>query len=83
MAHMTGYEDTPMNRPGSTQPTVRAQRPTHDGAVIRVWSVALGRDPISAGTWRAKVLLDPNFRPDVWPVAEVGKELRGFLLSLT
>ncbi len=50
--------------------------------MVRVWNGALWADPISAATWRAKVLLDPNFDADGCFVAEGAGEVRGFLLSL-
>jgi GNAT superfamily N-acetyltransferase len=50
--------------------------------VLAVWNAALVADPISATTWRLKVLLDPNFDREGCLVAEVDGEVRGFLLSL-
>ncbi len=63
--------------------TVRAYRPTDEAAVVRLWNAALHSDQIGVATWRAKVLLDPNFDPEGCLVAEVDGEARGFLLSLT
>src|SRR4051794_4071977 len=66
----------------STPPTVRSYEPEDEAAVLRVWNGALTSDPIAASTWRAKVLLDPNFNPEGCLVAEVEGEARGFILSL-
>lgn len=49
---------------------------------MRVWNAALVADLIDVSTWRAKVLLDPNFDPAGCLVADVGGEARGFILSL-
>lgn len=60
-------------------------RPYHaadEAALLRTWNGALVADPINATTWRAKVLLDPNFDAASCLVAEAEGELRGFLLSL-
>ena len=65
-----------------TQPTIRAYRPEDEAGVLGVWNAALAADPINATTWRAKVLLDPNFDRDGCLMAEVDGEVRGFLLSL-
>ena len=53
-----------------------------EAAVLSVWNAAMFADPITATTWRAKVLLDPNFDPEGCLVAEVDGEVRGFVLSL-
>jgi mycothiol synthase len=50
--------------------------------VLSVWNAALVADPINATTWRAKVLLDPNFDREGCLIAEADGEARGFLLSL-
>lgn len=62
---------------------VRPYQPADEAAVIDVWNRALGADPIGVGTWRARVLLDPNFDPAGCLVAEAEGAARGFLLSLT
>lgn len=70
----------------TSQPTpvkVRGYRPDDEAAVLRVWNAALDKDSISAATWRAKALLDPNFRPEGCLIAVADGEVRGFLLSLT
>lgn len=50
--------------------------------MLRVWNAALVADPISATTFRAKVLLDPNFDGEGCLAAEVDGKVQGFLLSL-
>jgi ribosomal protein S18 acetylase RimI-like enzyme len=65
-----------------TQPTIREYRPEDEAAVLEVWNSALSADPINATTWRAKVLLDPNFDREGCLIAEVDGVVRGFLLSL-
>jgi ribosomal protein S18 acetylase RimI-like enzyme len=62
--------------------TVRPYAAADEAAVVRVWSAAMFADPINVTTWRAKVLLDPNFDREGCLVAEVDGEVRGFLLSL-
>jgi GNAT superfamily N-acetyltransferase len=62
---------------------VRPYRPEDEGALLEVWNAALPADPLTAGGWRARVLLDPNFDPAGCPVAEVDGTVAGFLLSLT
>lgn len=62
--------------------TIRPYAGTDETAVLRVWNSAMFADPITATTWRAKVLLDPNFDPAGCLVAEVDGEVRGFILSL-
>lgn len=61
---------------------VRGYRPGDEAGVVRVWNEALWADPINVTTWRAKVLLDPNFDPEGCFVADAEGEVRGFLLSL-
>jgi GNAT superfamily N-acetyltransferase len=65
-----------------TDATIRPYRPEDEAGVLRAWNAALWADPISVATWRAKVLLDPNFDPEGCLVAEAGGEVAGFLLSL-
>jgi mycothiol synthase len=62
---------------------IRPYRPGDEPDVLAVWNAALVVDPINAATWRAKVLLDPNFLPEGCLVAEVAGAARGFLLSIT
>src|SRR5919199_159274 len=61
---------------------IRPYQPADEPAVLRAWNTALSSDPLSAMTWRMKVLLDPNFDPEGCLVAEAEGEARGFLLSL-
>jgi GNAT superfamily N-acetyltransferase len=65
-----------------SQPTIRSYQPGDEAALLRVWNDALWADPTSAVTWRAKVLLDPNFDRDGCLIAEQREEIVGFLLSL-
>jgi mycothiol synthase len=65
-----------------TQPIIRGYGPGDEAALLRVWNRGLHADPINATTWRAKVLLDPNFDKEGCLIAEVDGEVRGFLLSL-
>jgi mycothiol synthase len=65
-----------------SKPVIRGYRPDDEVGVLAVWNSALFADPISATTWRAKVLLDPNFDREGCLIAEVDGEVRGFLLSL-
>ncbi|MGH2557770.1 MAG: GNAT family N-acetyltransferase [Thermomicrobiales bacterium] len=62
--------------------TIREYRVGDEAGVVRVWNAALWADPIGTATWRAKVLLDPNFDAEGCFVAEADGEVRGFLLSL-
>jgi mycothiol synthase len=66
----------------STSSIVRPYGANDEAAVLRVWNAALTSDPITATTWRAKVLLDPNFNPQGCLVVEGEGEARGFILSL-
>jgi GNAT superfamily N-acetyltransferase len=63
-------------------PLIRGYRAEDEAAVLHVWNDGLFADPINATTWRAKVLLDPNFDAAGCLVAEVDGAVRGFLLSL-
>lgn len=62
--------------------SVRRYEPTDESGLLRTWNRGLYADPINATTWRAKVLLDPNFDRDGCLVAEAEGEVRGFILSL-
>lgn len=64
------------------QPVIRPYNPNDEADVLGVWNTGLFADPISATTWRAKVLLDPNFSAEGCLVAEVDGNVRGFILSL-
>jgi len=65
-----------------THQSIRPYLPDDEAAVVRVWNAALCADPIGVATWRAKVLLDPNFDPAGCLVAEAEGRVRGFILSL-
>ncbi len=62
--------------------TIRGYRPEDESGLLQAWNAALWADPIGPATWRAKVLLDPNFESDGCFVAEAEGEVCGFLLSL-
>jgi len=64
------------------QVAIRAYRPEDEPDVVRIWNASLFADPINVTTWRAKVLLDPNFDPEGCHIAEIGSKPAGFLLSL-
>jgi ribosomal protein S18 acetylase RimI-like enzyme len=72
-----------MSHAAASAATIRPYHPNDEAAVVRVWNAALASDPIGVGTWRTKVLLDPNFDPHGCLIAEADGEARGFLLSLT
>lgn len=61
---------------------VRPYEGRDEAAVLRVWNAAMFADPITATTWRAKVLLDPNFDSEGCLVAEIDGTVRGFVLSI-
>jgi len=62
---------------------VRAYRGEDEPALLDLWNLTLVRDPIDAATFRTRVLLDLNFRPEGLLVAEVENRPVGFLLSIT
>jgi ribosomal protein S18 acetylase RimI-like enzyme len=66
-----------------TSAAVRAYTAADEEAILEIWNAALTADPIGVGTWRTKVLLDPNFAADGCHVVEAQGRARGFLLSLT
>jgi GNAT superfamily N-acetyltransferase len=68
--------------PMPDQITIRPYAGADEAAVVRTWNAAMFADPITTTTFRAKVLLDPNFDPEGCLVAEVGGEVRGFVLSI-
>lgn len=61
---------------------VRSYHPADEAGVLAVWQRVLVADRISAATWRAKVLLDPNFDPALCLVAESDRVVRGFCLAI-
>jgi GNAT superfamily N-acetyltransferase len=66
----------------ATRAVIRDYRSGDEADLLAVWNSALWADPINPATWRAKVLLDPNFDSAGCHVAEVEGRVRGFLLSL-
>ncbi|HEU0165131.1 MAG TPA: GNAT family N-acetyltransferase, partial [Thermomicrobiales bacterium] len=63
--------------------TIRPYQRGDEASLVPVWNRALWSDPITFETWRAKVLLDPNFDPATCLVADVDGVVRGFVLALT
>jgi len=63
--------------------TIRPYQRHDEADLVNVWNRALWCDPITVETWRAKILLDPNFDPATCVVAEVDGTVRGFALALT
>lgn len=63
--------------------TSRPYQRDDEAALVNVWNRALWCDPITVETWRAKVLLDPNFDSATCVVAEIDGEVHGFVLALT
>lgn len=64
------------------QVTLRSYHPDDERGLLAVWNHTLVADRISAATWRARVLLDPNFDPSLCLVAEARGAIRGFGLAL-
>lgn len=62
---------------------IRPYQGTDEAALLDVWRSSMTHDPITAGVFRTKVLLDPNFRPENLPLAMVDGKIVGFVLSLT
>lgn len=62
--------------------TIRPYHAGDEAGVLAVWNRALFADPINATTFRAKVLLDPNFDRETCLVAEKDGEVAGFVLGL-
>jgi ribosomal protein S18 acetylase RimI-like enzyme len=62
--------------------TIRPYHARDEAEVLAVWNSALFADPINATTFRAKVLLDPNFDRETCLVAEQDGEVSGFVLGL-
>jgi hypothetical protein len=61
---------------------IRDYRGGDEAAIVRVWNRSLPQDPISPEVFRARVLLDPSFRPEDARVAWQGDELIGFALAV-
>ena len=62
--------------------TIRPYHARDEAGVLAVWNSALVADPINAATFRAKVLLDPNFDRETCLVAEHNGAVAGFVLGL-
>lgn len=62
--------------------TIRPYQGSDENSVLEVWRAALTGDPIHARVFHTKVLLDPNFSPQYLLVAEIGGQVRGFVLGV-
>jgi mycothiol synthase len=62
--------------------TIRPYHLRDEPGVLSVWNRALFADPINATTFRAKVLLDPNFDRETCLIAEKDGSVAGFVLGL-
>jgi ribosomal protein S18 acetylase RimI-like enzyme len=62
---------------------IRPYRGSDEPALLQLWNRTIIQDPIDAATFRTRVLLDLNFKPEGFLIAEVGNEPVGFLLSIT
>ncbi len=62
--------------------TIRPYRGADEGALLGLWNMALASDPITPALFHTKVLLDPNFNPDLLLLAESGGALAGFVLGI-
>lgn len=61
---------------------VRGYRSSDEFQILKVWNESLPYDPIDFRIFRRKVLLDPNFDPNWFLVAEVDGQIVGFCLCL-
>jgi ribosomal protein S18 acetylase RimI-like enzyme len=62
---------------------IRGYRPGDEQAVVALWNRCLPADPITMERFAVKVLLDVNFHPGGFLVAEHDGQILGFLLALT
>jgi len=53
-----------------------------ESAVVALWNICLGRDPVTVDEFRRRILLDENFDPRGCFVAIYGGDLVGFLFSI-
>ncbi|MDP3046821.1 MAG: GNAT family N-acetyltransferase [Chloroflexota bacterium] len=58
----------------------RPYRAGDEAALLALWNATMHADPLNAATFRTKVLLDPNFRPEGLLLAEERGQLAGFVL---
>lgn len=65
------------------QVIVRGYRGDDEQAVLDLWNAALPADPLDRRTLLRKVILDPNFDPAWFLVAEVGGRPAGLCLCVT
>lgn len=64
------------------QVAVRGYRPGDERAVVMLWNRCLPADPITGERFVRQVLLDVNFDPEGFLVAEIEGVLVGFLLAI-
>ncbi|MFO7321507.1 MAG: GNAT family N-acetyltransferase [Chloroflexota bacterium] len=62
---------------------IRPYRGSDEAEVLEVWRAAMHADALGEHLFRTKVLLDPNFQPDLLPVAVEDGRVVGFVLALT
>ncbi|MDB5058385.1 MAG: GCN5-related N-acetyltransferase, partial [Chloroflexi bacterium] len=65
------------------QAAVRGYLPGDETAIVALWNHCLLADPITIERFVAQVLLDVNFDPDGFLVAEREGAPVGFLLAMT
>jgi ribosomal protein S18 acetylase RimI-like enzyme len=63
--------------------TIRGYRPGDERAIVALWNRCLPSDTISMERFAVKVLLDVNFIPEGFLVAEHDGQVVGFLLAMT
>lgn len=62
---------------------IRPYRGTDEAELLRVWHQSMTHDRLAVDSFRTKVLLDANFRPENMPVAMEDGHIVGFVLALT
>lgn len=62
---------------------IRPYRGEDEPVLLELWNQTLTHDRIDAATFRTRVLLDLNFKPQGLWVAEEGGQISGFVLSIT
>ena len=62
---------------------IRPYQGSDESELLKLWHATMTHDRIGEDVFRAKVLLDPNFRAENLPVAVEDNRLVGFVLALT